>query len=381
MSVDSYVLLTPGPTPVPPEVAARSAEPILHHRTHEFQEILTSLREELKKIFLTRGEVLIFSASGTGAMESAVVNLHSPGEEVLVYACGVFGRRWAEIAQAFGLSVRLVEEEWGHPCDPARLASELKKSPSVRAVYLTHTETSTGTLCDLKGLTRSVRESAPEALTVADAISGLGGQELRMEEWGLDGVVSASQKGLMNAPGLAFVALSERAWQRTAQARLGRFYWDYRRVRKFLAEQQTPFTPPVSLIVAQHEAVRMLLERGLENIWRENARMAVAVRSAVEKLGLSIFSRCPCDVLTAAVLPDSVDGQRLVRHLREKYRVSIAGGQAALKGKIIRIAHMGYIRRQDLERGIRALAEALSELGWRGSGDQALQVFRELYVG
>ena len=359
-----YILLTPGPTPIPDSVARRAAEPILHHRTQEFGKIFLEVLEELKYVFQTREDILLLTCSGTGAMESAVVNLCSPGEKVLVASCGAFGNRWAKIAKAFGLEVILLEEEWGRACDPERLRGALKTHSGVSCVFLTHTETSTGTWNDLAVLARIVHAESG-ALMAVDAISGLAAQELRGDAWGLDVVVTASQKGLMNAPGLAFVSVNSKAWRKVEKSALPKFYWNWTRMKEAQALPETPFTPAITLAVAQREALRLIREETLEKIWEKNRRMAEAVRRALTALGMPVFSQAPCDVLTAALVPPGIEGGLLVKRLREEYGISIAGGQEKLKGKIVRIAHMGYIRWEDLEAGFEALEEVLAQMGHR----------------
>ncbi|MFH1724755.1 MAG: alanine--glyoxylate aminotransferase family protein [Elusimicrobiota bacterium] len=354
-----YILLTPGPTPLPPSVYKKMAEPILHHRTHEFEELFAKTIAGLKYVFRTKNDVLMVTSSGTGAMESAMANLLSPGAKVLVHVTGAFGERFAGIARAFGLDSVVVEEEWGHAADPEKLKAALAANPGVRAVFHQLTETSTGVVNDVKTLAGIVRERS-DALTVVDAISGLAGEELETDAWGLDVVVGGSQKGLMAPPGLAFMAVSERAWKAVETASLPRFYFDWRTMRAALPKNQTPFTPGVTLIAAQAEALRLIGEEGIENVWKRTADLAAYTRGEVAKLGLELFPTDPCDVLTAIRLPEGVDGKKLVKDILTEERISIAGGQKRLAGKIVRIAHMGYIRKPDVDAGLKALSKRLS---------------------
>lgn len=357
-----YILLTPGPTPLPAEVLKALSEPVLHHRTKEFAALFSEVIEDLKYVYRTRGTVLMQTTSGTGGMEAAVANLLSPGDETLVASIGVFGNRWAKILEAYGLKPRLLEAEWGRTVDPAAFEAELKRAgKNLKAVFLSHNDTSTATITDLKAIAAAVHAHS-DALVVVDAISGLGGQVLEMDAWGLDAVVSASQKGLMNAPGLAFVALNDRALKASDAARLPRFYWDFRTYRKSLPSGETPYTPAVSLVVAQRAALKLIRAEGIENVWKRAHALGEHVRSSLTGLGLKIFSSAPSDVLTAAVLPPGRDGQALIERILERKRISIAGGQEKLKGKVVRVAHMGAITRADLDAGLTALKEELAAL-------------------
>jgi len=357
-----YYLLTPGPTPVPPTVAAKASLPILHHRTHEFGEIFSRVINGLKGIFLTKGDVLLLSTSGTGSMESTVANLLSPNEEAIIAACGVFGERWGKICQAYGAVPIYVRDEWGKPTNPEAIRQALKEHPRAGAVFLTHTETSTGTANDLKAIGDFIKST--DAVCVVDSISGLAGQELRMDDWHLDCVVSGSQKGLMCPPGLAMVALSEKAWKKVERAKLPRFYWDYKTIKASVPKGETPWTPPVTLIVAMEEAIRLIQEEGLEAVWKRHSGLARAAQAGLKALGLKLFSSAPCTVLTAAQVPEGINGDEVVKRMRVELGVSIAGGQERLKGKIVRLAHMGYMDASDLVVGLSALERMLSLMGY-----------------
>lgn len=356
-----YYLLTPGPTPVPPEVSAKEGLPVLHHRTSEFGVIFTEVLENLKYAFQTRHDVLLLTSSGTGAMESAVANLMSPGQTAIVASSGVFGDRWGKILESYGAQVIWVCEEPGRAIVPSKVEEALKKHPQAKAVFTTHTETSTGVVNDIEQLGALV--SAASAVLVVDAISSLGGQELQTDGWKVDVVVSGSQKGLMNAPGLAMVSVSPKAWALVVASKSPRFYFDYRKIRQSIADKETPFTPAVTLVVALAEALRLLKHEGLENVWSRHAWLAQATREAVRAMGLALFAQNPCNVLTSIRVPSGVDGKKLVKRMREEYGVSIAGGQADLMGKIIRLAHMGYTDRFDVIVGIAALEMMLKDMG------------------
>ncbi|MGA2090903.1 MAG: alanine--glyoxylate aminotransferase family protein, partial [Endomicrobiales bacterium] len=341
-----HYLLTPGPTPIPPSVALKEALPIIHHRTSEFSAIFVDVSEGLKYIFQTKNDVFMMASSGTGAMESSVVNLLSPGDSALVASCGNFGERWTKLLEAYGIKPTVISVEWGKVVSPEAIAAALKADPKIKAVYTTFTETSTGVTNDIAAIGKIV--SATSAVLVVDAISGLGGEKFLTDEWSVDVVVSGSQKGLMLAPGLAFVSVSSKAWKYVEEAKLPRFYWDWRKMKKSLSTQETPFTPAITLIIALQESIRMIREKGIENVWKDCAVLAKAARAGMKALGLELFGDRPCEVVTSARVPSGVEGGKIVKLLREEYGISIAGGQGALKGKIIRFAHMGYIGKADL---------------------------------
>ncbi len=355
-----YILLTPGPTPIPPSVLKALSQPILHHRTHEFGAVFEFVAGEMKAILHTRNPVLMMTTSGTGAMESSVVNLLSPGDKALVLNCGVFGERFANIFKAYGLNPLLLSSPLGFAASKEEVDSVLKQNSDIKAVYIQHTDTSTGILNDLEALSRVIRQRAPEALIVVDAVSSLGAEAMDMDAWDLDAVVTASQKGLMNAPGLAFAAVSPRAWKACEAAKLPRFYLDWRTMKNSLKDKETPYTPAVPLVVAQAEALRLIKEEGLPNVLKRTADMASYARAWAKDLGLKTLAQNPAHILTAVYLPTGIDGNQLVNSLREEEGISIAGGQESLKGKIIRVAHMGYISQEDLKAGLDALKKRLS---------------------
>lgn len=367
-----YFLLTPGPTPIPPEVAQKEALPILHHRTKEFGEIFINVLEGLKYIFQTQNDIFLMSSSGTGAMESVVVNLLNPGDEVIVASCGVFGNRWEKICTAYNVNVCKINAEWGKAVDPMEINKKL--TDKTKAVFTTHTETSTGVVNNLSEIGKIVKES--NAVLVIDAISGLGGQELRTDAWNLDVVVSASQKGLMCAPGLSFVSISQKAAQLVEKATLPRFYWDYRAMKNMIRKKQTPFTPAVSLVVALHESINIIKKEGLENIWYKTEQLAKVCRKGIKALNLELFAdeSSACNVLTSVKLPEKIDSEKLVDTLREVYGISIAEGQEQLKGKIFRIAHMGYIDQFDLIVALAGIETVLKQMGYRNVPEKSVTV-------
>jgi aspartate aminotransferase-like enzyme len=370
-----YYMITPGPTPVPPEVAAKSALPVLHHRTHEFGALFDRMSEGLKYVFQTKNDVLVMTSSGTGAMESAVANLLSPGEKAIVATCGSFGDRWGKICQAFGVTVVWIKEEWGKPILAAQVKDALKANPDAKAVFFTHTETSAGTVNDVKAIAAAVAETP--AVSVLDSVSGLGGQELRTDDWKVDVAVSGSQKGLMTAPGLAFASVSAKAWKLVESSKSPRFYNDYRMIRKAIPNKETPWTPAVSLVASLVAALDMIRQDGVENVWARHMNLAKACQAGMKALGLPLLSTSPCAVLTAGRLPESIDGEKMITWLRDEHGVSIAGGQEHLKGKIVRLAHMGYMDHFDLIIGLTALEWGLKKFGMQVATGKAAQVAQE----
>jgi aspartate aminotransferase-like enzyme len=352
-----HFLLTPGPTPIPPEVSAKEGLPILHHRTSEFAAIFQEVIENLKYVFQTKNDVFVTASSGTGALESAVCNLLSAGDTALVASSGVFGDRFTKILEVYGVKTIVLREPDGQVVVPAKIEESLKKNPHIKAVFATHTETSTGVVNDIQAIGNLVARTP--AVLVVDSVSGLVGQELRTDDWKIDVVCTGSQKGLMTAPGLGMISVSAKAWPLVEASKSPRFYFDWRKMRKSVAEKQTPFTPPVTVLVAQAEALRQIKQEGLENVFARHAWLAHATREAVKALGLQLFAQVPCNVLTSIVVPAGIDGKAIVKRMREDYGVSIAGGQGELVGKIIRLAHMGYIV------GISGLEMMLHQLGFQ----------------
>ncbi|MBI5502529.1 MAG: alanine--glyoxylate aminotransferase family protein [Deltaproteobacteria bacterium] len=373
-------LLTAGPTPVPEEVLTAMARPVPYHRAPAFAECLKEAREGLQWIFQTTQPVLVLSGSGTAAMDAAVSNFLSAGDKVLVVRGGKFGERWAEIASAYGVSVVPLDVEWGRAVDPAAVARALDADPAIRAVYATATETSTGVRHPVDGLAAVCRSRAG-VLCVVDAISALGVYDLPMDKAGFDVVVAGSQKALMLPPGLAFLAASEKAWQAHAAAKLPRFYLDLGREKKSQTAGETAFTPAVSLVVGLRESLRLLRADGLESTFARHAKLARATRAAGAGLGLEPYADPPSDSVTALKLPAGLDGSAVVRHMRTRYGVTIAGGQGKAKGKIIRLAHLGWYGSFDIITAVAALEMTLADLGAAvtpGAGVAAAQaVLRE----
>jgi aspartate aminotransferase-like enzyme len=358
--VEKRYLFTPGPTPVPPEVLAATAEPIIHHRGPDFRVVYERTLARLKEVFRTESEVLLFAASGTGTMESAISNLCSPGDRVCVVTAGAFGDRWAAIAQALGCEVDRLAYEWGETPFAEDLASRLAEREA-RVVLLTHSETSTGVVADVRSLVAAAREGG--ALSVVDAVSSLGAVPLETDDWGVDVVASGSQKALMSPPGLALVSVSQRAWD--AQGTLPRFYFDWERTRKAQEIFDAAFTPAVSLVKGLDVALGIVLEQGLDAAFERHVRLGRACREGIKAMGLELFS--PDDdtaaVVTAVRAPEGVDAGALLLLLRDRHGVTLAPGQGALKGKIFRIGHIGYFDVFDIATALAAVELALTELG------------------
>jgi aspartate aminotransferase-like enzyme len=356
-------LLTPGPTPVPERASLKMAEPIIHHRTPEFEAVLAKVREQLRWLFQTKEEVIIFASSGTGAMEASVSNLLSSGDKALVIKGGKFGERWVEILKAYKIETIEIPVEWGKALDVKKVEEALAAHPEIRAVYVQASETSTGIKYPIRELAALIgpRENT---LLVVDAITALGVFPLPMDEWKIDVLVTGSQKALMLPPGLSFAALSQKAWKFAEKSNLPRYYFNFKKELKNLQKNQNAFTPAVTLIIGLHEVLSMMQEEGLEKIFERNARMARATREAMLTLGLSLFAPdSPSDAVTAVLVPSGMDAGKIIKHVWEKQGIKIADGQDQAKGKIFRIAHMGYIHEPDLLIGIAAIEMALKDLG------------------
>ena len=355
-------LLAPGPTPVPPEVLAAMALPVIHHRTPQFAAVLAEVQDGLRELFGTAGDVLVLAASGTGAMEGAVTNLLSPGDEVVVVNGGKFGERWTKICQAYGVRAHEIVVEWGRAVAPQMVQVALDEYPAARAVFVQASETSTCALHPVPAIADITRRR--DALLIVDGITAVGVIDLPMDRLGIDVLITGSQKALMLPPGLAFVALSERAWAATERAKLARFYFDFRRERKGVAEKSTAWTPAISLIQGLRVALAMMRAEGWANVHARHDRLARATRAAALALGLRLLApESPSPAATAVMLPERVDGSALFRYLRDRMRVTFAGGQDRLKGKIIRLAHLGYVDAFDVVTGVAALELALHQFG------------------
>ncbi|HEX4969010.1 MAG TPA: alanine--glyoxylate aminotransferase family protein [Nitrospiraceae bacterium] len=356
-------LLAPGPTPVPPEVLLAMARPMTHHRAPEFDKLFAEVRDGLKWLYQTKNNVLILAASGTGGMEGAVSNFLSPGDKALTINGGKFGERWTKLCKTFGAEVTELKVEWGRAVDPKLVADALKKNPGIKAVYVQASETSTGVAHDVKALAEIVRPYG-ETILVVDAITALGVFDIKTDEWGIDVVITGSQKALMLPPGLAFVSVSDKAWQLADKAKNTAFYFNFKKEHENQQKNQTAYTPAVSLIVGLQEVLKMMRAEGLEGVFGRQAMLAKAMREGVQGAGLSLFPKeSPSDALTAISAPEGVDGQAIYKNLRVQYGMTAAGGQDHLKGKIFRVSHMGYMDRFDIITAVAAIEMVLKGLG------------------
>ncbi len=374
-------LFTPGPTPVPPEVLAALGEPVLHHRAPDFRVVYERVLRRLQEVHRTSSDVLLFTSSGTGAFESAVVNLCSPGDRVLVVTSGNFGERWIAMCRRFGCEVEELRYAWGETPSPDDLARRLDEIEPVSVVVLVHSETSTGVVADVQALAAPAKEAG--ALVLVDAVSSLGAVPLETDEWGLDVVVAGSQKALMTPPGLGTVAVSPAAFEHAARATLPRYYFDWERTRKAQQKVDSAFTPAVSLVVALDVALERLLGEGLETTFARHVRLGRACRAGIKAMGLELFSpdEDRSAVVTAARMPDGIDASALTLALRDRHGITIAAGQGELKEQIFRIGHIGWFDEFDIATALSAVELVLSELGApieRGAAaSRALEVYAE----
>jgi len=359
-------LRVPGPTPLPDEILQTMTRQMINHRGPQFAEMIHKVTDILKTIFQTKGDVFLLTCSGTGGMEAAIVNTLSPGDKVLAAANGAFGDRFADIAETFGAQVERLNFEWGTAVNPQEVRRALSQDAGIKAVLVTHNETSTGVTSDLEAISAVVREY--EKLLIVDAISGLGSIDLPTDKWGCDVVITGSQKGWMAPPGLAMVSVSERAWQAQAQAKMPKYYWDFAKAKSFLEKGQTPWTPAVSSFYALDAALELFQREGLKNIIARHARVAIRARDGVKSLGLSLFpdDSCASNTITAVKVPEGLDSKKLLKILREEYDTVLAGGQQRLDGKIFRIGHLGYVNEGDIDAVMEALKAALPQAGFSG---------------
>jgi serine---pyruvate transaminase len=356
-------LVTPGPTPVPAEVLAATAAPMIHHRTPEFRAILARVFDRLRQVYRTEHGVVLFASAGTGAMESAVANLCSPGDRVLVVSHGFFGERWASMARSYRCDVDHLRYEWGETPSADDVAARLEESGGAKVVFLTHSDTSTGVVADVRAIAERINGSG--ALVAVDAISSLAAVPLETDAWELDAVVTSSHKALMSPAGLAAVAVSPAAAEAARTVTSPRFYFDWERMLASHAKQDTPFSPAISLVLGLDVALDLVLERGLEAAHERHLRLGRACRAGVKAMGLELFSpdEDRAAVVTAVRVPPDIDSSAIVLSMRDRSGVTIVGGQGELKGKIVRIGHIGYIDVHDIGTALTALELALVEAG------------------
>jgi aspartate aminotransferase-like enzyme len=357
-------LRIPGPTPVPPKVLEACARPMINHRGAEFAAILDRVTKRVKEVFLTQNDVFILTTSGTGVMETAVVNSLSPGDRVLAICGGAFGDRFANIAKTYGADVSRLDVEWGKAADPGDVRRALAADPAIKAVLIVHNETSTGVTNPLEQIAKVVREF--DKLLLVDAISSLSAIPVRTDDWGLDFVVTASQKGWMVPPALAMVSVSPRAWEAHAKAKMPRYYFDVATAKDYLERGQTPWTPAVSVFYGLDLALGMMAQEGLENIFARHRRIGQFTRDGAKSLGLKLFAdeRFASDTVTAIKVPEGVDGKALGKLCLDEYDLVMAGGQAKLAGKIFRIGHLGFVSEEDIQAALDVLAKALPRVGF-----------------
>src|ERR671910_1388209 len=356
-----HYLLSPGPTPIPNEVALAMSETMIHHRTPQFNQIFEQARQGLKKLFGTTNDVLMLASSGTGAMEASVANLFCPGDKVLVINGGKFGERWLNIANAFGLDPVELKVEWGQAVRVDAVDKQLKAHPDLKGVMIQASETSTTVLHPVREIAKLIKNGP---LFLVDGVTAVGVVSIPLDEWGLDVLVTGSQKALMLPPGLGFIALSDRAWERTKQATLPRFYFDLNLERKNQAKGSGAFTPAVSLIFGLRASLDMMQREGLDIVYERHARMARATRAATTALGLKLLAPdSPSPAATGVYMPEGIDADQLLEYLRDKMNVTLAEGQDQLKGKVIRIAHVGYMGAFDVITAVAALEMALRKFG------------------
>ncbi len=365
---NKLMLMIPGPTPVPEQVLLALAKHPIGHRSGEFSAVMADVLQGLKWLYQTQNDVLVLAASGTGAMEAGIINFLSPGDRVLVGSNGKFGERWAEVCEAYSLNVERITAEWGKPLDPEEFRTRLEADTQkeIKAVIVTHSETSAGVLNDLEAINRHVKAHG-QALILVDAVTSVGAVNLPVDEWGLDVVASGSQKGFMIPPGLGFVAVGPRAWDAYATAKLPRYYLDLGKYRKDAAKNTTPFTPPVNLIFALQVALRMMQAEGLESIFARHQRQMNATRAAVKAMGLPLLgSDQSASPAITAVAPVGVEAEQVRSVMKKRFDIALAGGQDHLKGKIFRIGHLGFVSDRDILTAIGALEATLQELNFDG---------------
>ena len=361
--IKKYYLLSPGPAPVPEHVLAAAAEPIIHHRTPEFSKIFMDVTEGLKLVFGTKEDVYVLTSSGSGAMETAVVNLLSPGDKVLTINAGKFGERWGNICKAYGIAYKEIVVEWGADYAKEQLAAELQASPDVKAVFCQLSETSTGAVYDVKGFAEVVAPT--NAVLVVDGISGMGVMPCPMDDWKIDVLLSGSQKSFMIPPGLAYIGFSPKAWKLVETAKCPKFYFDAKKARKNLLDKTTPWTPAISLVIQQKKALDIILGMGLEKMYHHHRVLGDATRAGVKALGLELLAKHPGNILTAVKTPAGLEGGKIVKTMQGKYMAYIQGAQDPNKGKFFRIAHLGYMGGFDVITALVALEMTLTDLGYK----------------
>ena len=370
-------LFAPGPTPIPTETLLTMALPIDYHRTGESVELLGNVTAKLKYVFQTKNDVMILTSSGTGAMEATITNILSSNDRVTVIRSGKFGERWGEICEAYGIQLDPIDIEWGRSVDPQQVEDQLNQYPETKAVLATLCETSTGALHDIKTLGEILQKY--DTLLVVDAVSALCADDLQMDNWGVDAVVSCSHKGLMTPPGIGLVSLSDQAWKSAQSSDLPKFYFDLRQAQDTGHRGSTPYTPAITFIKALDQALDRIQKEQIENVLKRHAHLASATKSAVKAMGLKLFAQEPANTLTSICLPNRIDGQVLLKTMRNRYGVTYAGGQGKLKGQILRIAHLGWVCEHDIIVAISALERGLAEIGYNSTSGAGLAAAQEVF--
>ena len=365
MASDTFNLRTPGPTPLPDPVLEALTSPMINHRGPEFKTLLDDTTAKMKQVFMTQQDVFILTASGTGALESSIVNTLSPGDKVIACSAGSFGDRYVEIAKTYGAEVIEIRCEWGDPISPTLIEQSIKENPNVKAVIITHNETSTGVTHDLEGICKAVKSNS-DALILVDAVSSLGSIPLPVDGWGCDVVSTGSQKSFMIPPGLAFISFSERAWSAYENAQMPKSYFDLGAAKKSLQQGQTPWTPNISLFYALDVALDMMLSEGMENIFIRQSDVAEYTRSSMKELGFKLLatdeSRAS-DTVTAVHIPEELDSAKFMKEMKDTEKIVLAGGQGKLSGKIFRVGHLGSVIKEDIEEVVDAMKRVLPGLG------------------
>ncbi len=357
------VVLAPGPTQVPPEILAANAKPTIHHRTPQFQEIFADVSARLQEVFQTQSPVVLFSASGTGAMESSVSNLLSPGDTAITVEGGKFGERWGDLCEAHGVNAVRIKIEYGDVVDPAQVAEALKANPGAKAVYATLSETSTGVLSPIEKIGAIVAKT--DAVFVVDAISGLAADKILTDAWNVDVTIGGSQKALMLPPGLAFASIGKKAQALMESSTCPKYYFSWPKALKGLADKTTAYTPAVNMIYGLQASLDIILSQGMENVWARHERLAKAQRAAAKAIGIELFAKAPTNAVTALKVPEGVDGGKIPKIMRDTHGITIAGGQASMKGKIFRIAALGWSNEFDVTTALTALEFTLNEIGYK----------------
>lgn len=359
-------LRIPGPTPCPPEVLAAMGWPMVNHRGPEFKKMLYEVTDKLKLVFQTENDLYLLTGSGTGGLEAAVVNMLSPGDKVLAVSIGVFGDRWANIARAFGADVIPLDFEWGTAAEPEAIKEALTANPDIKAVMVTHNETSTGVTNDLESIARVVKGAGK--LLLVDAISSLSSIDLPVDKWNCDVVITGSQKGWMVPPGLAMVSISREAWQALVKAGMPCFYWDFDKAKSYYEKGENPWTPAVSVVYALSVSLDMILKEGIQNIFARHVRIGKMTRDGIKALGLSMFAdeKYASNTVSSVAIPDGVDGKKLRQLMQSEHGIVLAGGQQRLDGKIFRIGHLGMVSEKEIEDLLKALKDVLPKAGFSG---------------